>query len=313
MGSGCRIVCGRRRKSEEVCDLTIRQLEYFLTAAQTLSFTKTARQFYISQSAVTQQIHALEEEFDAKLFLRRNNRIRLTPAGETLVQDAEMMVARYYDAIEKVHAVRDGMSGELRIGYLQGMEMSRFPRTVQEFRADYPGIQISLNRDNAVNLHDDYLNGRYDIIFNVKNSLLRYSNSISKTIGEYPYYVVVPTDHYLSGMRKVKLRQLRYEKLILHDFKIEVPANSEIHPHPFLNKEIMKNVAQVTDDIENILIFVAAGIGIAIVPEFDVFKPQININLSYIPLDTGDYREMLEIVYPEKDANPLLRYFMDKI
>lgn len=101
MGSGCRIVCGRRRKSEEVCDLTIRQLEYFLTAAQTLSFTKTARQFYISQSAVTQQIHALEEEFDAELFLRRNNRIRLTPAGETLVQDAEMMVARYYGAVKK--------------------------------------------------------------------------------------------------------------------------------------------------------------------------------------------------------------------
>ena len=75
----------------------------------------------------------------------------------------------------------------------------------------------------------------------------------------------------------------------------------------------MKNVAQVTDDIENILIFVAAGIGIAIVPEFDVFKPQININLAYIPLDTGDYREKLEIVYPEKDVNPLLRYFMDKI
>ena len=101
--------------------MTIRQLEYYLTAAQTLSFTKTARQFFISQSAVTQQIRALEEEFDTELFLRSNNKIRLTPAGETLVQDAEMMIAKYYDAIEKVHAERDGMSGELRIVYLQGM------------------------------------------------------------------------------------------------------------------------------------------------------------------------------------------------
>ena len=293
--------------------MTIRQLEYFLTAAQTLSFTKTAHQFFISQSAVTQQIRALENEFDAELFLRSNNRIRLTPAGEALLKDAEMIVSKYHDAVARVRAARDGMSGTLRIGYLQGIEMSRFPGMIQEFRAEYPGIHIELNRGNAISLHDDYMNGRFDIIFNVQHPLLRYADSVSRTIGEYPFYVVVPPDHYLAGTRKIELHQLKYEKLILHDFKLDLPDNSGIPPHPFLDSGMMDQITAVTDDVESILIFVAAGIGIAIVPEFDVFKPQININLDYIPLDTGAYREKLEIVYPAGNANPLLKFFLDKV
>ncbi len=293
--------------------MTIRQLEYFLTAAQTLSFTKTAHQFFISQSAVTQQIRALENEFDAELFLRSNNRIRLTPAGEALLKDAEMIVSKYHDAVARVRAARDGMSGTLRIGYLQGIEMSRFPGIIQEFRAEYPGIHIELNRGNAVNLHDDYRNGRYDIIFNVQNPLLRYSDSVSRVIGEYPFYVAVPPDHYLSGMRKVELNQLQYEKLILHDVKPDASESTRTYSYPFLDDNMMKNIISVTDDVESILISVAAGIGIAVVPEFDILKPQINVNLAYVLLDTGDYRKKLEVVYPEKDANPMLKFFLDKV
>lgn len=293
--------------------MTIRQLEYFLTAAHTLSFTKTARQFFISQSAVTQQIRALENEFDTDLFLRSNNRIRLTPAGETLVPEAKLIVAKSREAVSKVHAARDGMNGKLRIGYLQSMELSHFPRTVQEFREDYPGIRMELNRDNAIRLHDDYLNGRYDMIFNVKNQLLRYPGSRQVTVGEYPFFVAVPQGHYFAQLRRVTQQDLQDEKLILHDFHLTVPESMEVTPRPYLSEENLKRVVATLDDIETILIFVAAGVGIAVVPEFDIYKPQINISLSYVPFDTGAYREKLEIVYPERDANPLLKFFLEKI
>jgi len=88
--------------------MTIRQLEYFLSAARTLSFTKTAQAFYISQSAITQQIKSLEEELDVKLFWRNNNQIRLTSVGELFVPEADAIVSRLKEAQEKLHAARDG-------------------------------------------------------------------------------------------------------------------------------------------------------------------------------------------------------------
>lgn len=65
--------------------MNTRQLEYFVSLAETLSFTKTAQKFYISQTAVTKQIKTLEHNLDTKLFNRNNHRVELTPEGNVFL------------------------------------------------------------------------------------------------------------------------------------------------------------------------------------------------------------------------------------
>ena len=120
--------------------MTVQQLKYFLDAAKSLNFTKTGEAFFISQSAVTQQIHNLEQELGVKLFVRRSRRLALTDAGRVFMGEAQGILARTEDAVERVRAVQNGKSGTLDVGYLKGIEMSRFPKSVQSFHEKYPGV-----------------------------------------------------------------------------------------------------------------------------------------------------------------------------
>ena len=72
--------------------MQLRQLEYFIAVAEHLNFTKAAQQFYISQTAVTLQIKALEEELGVTLFHRSNRKVELTPAGKTFLEDANAIL-----------------------------------------------------------------------------------------------------------------------------------------------------------------------------------------------------------------------------
>lgn len=293
--------------------MTIRQLEYFLSAARTLSFTKTAQSYFISQSAITQQIKSLEEELDVKLFFRNNNQLRLTPVGELFVPEADAVVNRIREAQEKLHAARDGMTGSLTIGYLQSVEMTQFPGSIQEFSEDYPGIQINLHRDNAMALHDDFIDGKYDLVFSIDNEVLQYQNAGRMELERFPFFVVVRPNHPFARRRLIRQQDLQYEKLIVHESFRSLTDSPFLRAEKYLSVENMKNIIKTENEVETILIMVASGLGIAVLPEFDIRTPQISLNLRYIPLDTDGYQETLSIFYPEESDNPLVPIFLDRI
>lgn len=72
--------------------MNTKQLEYFISVAENLSFTKTAEKFYISQTAVTQQIKALEEQINVTLFTRSKRHVELTPAGKVFLSEARTII-----------------------------------------------------------------------------------------------------------------------------------------------------------------------------------------------------------------------------
>ena len=91
--------------------MQIRQLEYFLAVCEHLNFTKAARQFYISQTAVSLQIQTLEEELGVRLFNRTNRRVELTPAGRTFQEDARAILRRTKDAMERARRADTVLTG----------------------------------------------------------------------------------------------------------------------------------------------------------------------------------------------------------
>ena len=81
--------------------MTTNQLKYFVTAAKCLNFTEAGRQHYISQTAITQHIQALEEQLGVKLFSREKRKVELTPAGKVFLEEARAILERIRIASEK--------------------------------------------------------------------------------------------------------------------------------------------------------------------------------------------------------------------
>ena len=98
------------------------QLRYFVSAAEHRSFTKAAKQYYISQTAVTQQIQQLEQTLGCELFDRSTRPVSLTSAGKSFLLDAKAILERMSRAQERVHDAATGLTGTLRVGYVRGYE-----------------------------------------------------------------------------------------------------------------------------------------------------------------------------------------------
>ena len=88
--------------------MNLQQLEYFLAVAKLLNFTRVAEKYFISQTAVTQQIKSLEEQLGVKLFNRTKRKVELTPAGTVFIEEAQAIINRTKEAITKTQAAATG-------------------------------------------------------------------------------------------------------------------------------------------------------------------------------------------------------------
>ena len=141
------------------------QLRYFVAAAEHRSFTKAAEQYYISQTAVTQQIQQLEQSLGCELFDRSTRPVSLTSAGSAFLQDAKAILERMSRAQERVHDAATGLTGTLRVGYVRGYERSDLSTLMRHFHQKNSNVLISFYRCSTDVLAAGLLHQEYDIVF----------------------------------------------------------------------------------------------------------------------------------------------------
>lgn len=125
------------------------RLEVFYAVAKRLSFTKAAAELFITQPAVTKHIHELEEQYKAKLFERRGNRIALTESGEILLQHAEKVFELYRNIEFEINTLSKRKEGLLRIGASTTIAQYVVAPLLAKFRSKYPDVQLSLITGNT--------------------------------------------------------------------------------------------------------------------------------------------------------------------
>jgi DNA-binding transcriptional LysR family regulator len=133
--------------------LELRHLLALVAVAEAGSFSRAAERLGYTQSAVSQQIGALERIVGTPLFERLGGRrpVRLTAAGEMLLTHTRAVLARVSSAAADLRALASGEHGELRVGTLPSIGTKILPRLLGTFRAKWPGIEIVLreSRDSA--------------------------------------------------------------------------------------------------------------------------------------------------------------------
>ena len=125
------------------------RLVVFRAVAELLSFRKAAEELYLTQSAVSLQIKALEEDLGVQLFDRTGSRIALTPAGKMLLHYAEQVSALLTRAEQEVSTLSGEHAGHLALGASTTIAQYVLPRLLSEFRREYPRVQPTLISGNT--------------------------------------------------------------------------------------------------------------------------------------------------------------------
>ena len=142
----------------------IKQIKYFQAVVRCKSLTEAAEECFISQSAISQQIQALEQELGVKLLNRGNRKFSLTPAGEYFYRKSLVLIADFERMRNETVRIANKDRAELRIGYLRCYSGQEFRMAVADYSQRYPDVSIQIINGNHEDLYTALRNGEVDLI-----------------------------------------------------------------------------------------------------------------------------------------------------
>ncbi|MFE2849937.1 LysR family transcriptional regulator [Streptomyces lavendulae] len=255
--------------------------EVFLRVARDGSFTAAAQGLGYTQSAVSRQIQALEEEWGTALFDRLPRGVRLTEAGRLLLPHAEGMRGRLRAARAELDALRSLGGGMLRIGAFAAADVSLVPRTMAAFGERYPDVTV-VHTEGPTAKHVGLLaEGGLDMaVLSTPDGVPLPGPQLHHLLDE-PMYVALPRAHRFAGRALLRLVELADEQWIEGDVRPEQTLLA-----PALAGGFRPRVAFRVNDWTAKQGFVAAGLGITVLPALAAGAVRSDVVL--VPVDPAD-------------------------
>ena len=146
--------------------MLLKQIEYFLSVVDNKSFSEAAEQCFISQSAVSQQIKALEKELGVELLERHNRTFTLTEAGEIFYRKCTVLLNDLKTIVRETQNAGSGDRQIFRIGYLKCYGGYEFQNAVSEFSETHPDIALEIINGNHEDLYEALRDDQVDLVLN---------------------------------------------------------------------------------------------------------------------------------------------------
>jgi DNA-binding transcriptional LysR family regulator len=247
--------------------LDVKRLRVLREVAARGSFSAAAESLTYTQSAVSQQIAALEREAGTRLVERSARGVRLTEAGRALVRHADVILARLADAEAELEAIAGLRGGRLRLVSFATAGATLMPQAIAEFRERHPGVELTLEPGEPDEAIARLKAGECDIALTIEAPFCAIEDDgIDRTqLLDDPMYVVLPREHPLAAKPRIKLEELGGEPWIggssggCPDTRILLRACSTAGFEP--------RIAFHSDDYLAIQGFVAAGVGVSLIPD----------------------------------------------
>ncbi len=279
--------------------MEIRQLRYFLAVAEELSFTRAAERLNMAQPPLSRQLKALEEEIGAPFFDRTQKGLALTRAGLAMRDEATHILARL-NSLRRV--VRENSAIErpsLSVGFVSAAAYGLLPRIVRQFREGMPETELHLrcltNREQVSALETGEISvGLAWLPFDL-------ASAQSLPLQKDRFCVALPSDHPLTRHGKLTPALLRGHAVI---YGCRTPS---------IGTRIMRLLEQAgsihkVDDLDTAIDSVAAGLGVAIVP--DCMRPARTGHVVYRDIECEDELTLGLVTLVPKPTG-VLAAFMD--
>ena len=235
----------------------LKQIRYFQSVVKLGSFTEAAEEHYISQSAISQQIKALEDELGVKLLERKKRSFTLTEAGEYFYRKSLVLVADYDSIVREVQNISGSRGELLKVGRRRGYSGKAFNRAVSEFTAKFPDVTVEVTHGNHDALYALLRNGEIDIVLNDQRRAFS-DEYINIVLDIREYYGEISANSPLAQLDEVEITDLKNTPLIL----LASTDQQETERSFYLNDLGFKSEIYFTEYIDDALMQVIQGKGI---------------------------------------------------
>ncbi|MFH9089980.1 LysR family transcriptional regulator [Streptomyces sp. NPDC017673] len=241
-----------------------RLVEYAIAVADELSFTRAAQRVYAAQSTVSAGVRALERELGTTLFERDQRGVRITAAGEAVLPALRTLA----DAEARARTAADPrgeLRGELRIGVFSSVSYLAIPRVIGAFHREHPLVDLRLRASSSgsAELADAVRRGRLDLSLYGLPAATAPDLAVHR-LATTPYAVLVAADHHLASRPALALRDLAEERFV------DAPVgfgNRDVLDAALSARGVVRDIRAEVTETHSIPVFVAGGLGIALLPE----------------------------------------------
>jgi DNA-binding transcriptional LysR family regulator len=281
--------------------MELRHLRYFVAVAEELHFRRAAERLYVAQPAVSEQVRKLEEELGVRLFDRSQRSVSLTIAGAALLEEARHVLRHAEMAQEAARTAEDRATMNLRIGHLADSLPTEVARALRRLGSIVPNVRVDLKTGPALRLVEDLRAGRLDaavVALPLPAAGLR--TTLAAAQGAV---AALPADHRSAGEPSSDLERIAPDRIVtlprdvnppFHDAVVALSHRAGLSP-------AFVTVAEAR--VEHVLLAVAAGRGIAVVPEC-VSERVVMPGLRFVPLE-GTQGLIRKAVLTRPDADSL--------
>lgn len=256
----------------------IKQIKYFQAVVRCGSFTEAAEECSISQSAISQQIQALEHELGVKLLNRGNRKNSLTPAGEHFYKKGLVLTADFERLIRDTVRIANKDNAELRIGYLKCYGGQEFRLAVAEFSEKYPDVSVYIINGNHEDLYDALRSGGADLILSDQRRAFS-DEYVNMILAASQCYIEIAARNPLASLESIETEDLKNIPCIL----VASPEQQENERTYYQEIVGIKGDFLFAENLEEARLFVISGKGFMPI-EGEKNEPGYAATLRRVPL-----------------------------
>lgn len=243
--------------------MELKRLKYFVAVAEELHFGRAAARLDMAQPPLSRQISALEDHLGVQLFDRARSQIRMTQAGEVLLEHARDILARVDSAYRETQLIGSGGAGRLRIAFVGSATHGPFPTVIKSFRMHYPEVELALSSMNNADLKRALIQREIDIA--VARPSLEDEDFRAEKLHTEPLILALPDNSPFAETDVVQFADLADQTFIIYPRR----------PRPSFADHILSvcNEAGFTpadlieaQDYQTAISLVSVGVGVSIVP-----------------------------------------------
>ncbi|MCB1076263.1 MAG: LysR family transcriptional regulator [Verrucomicrobiae bacterium] len=277
--------------------MDLRHLRYFNAVAEALSFSGASRRLRIAQPALSRAVRELEDELGVELIDRRKRKIRLTPAGETLLRDASVLIEHIEETARRVRRTASGEIGELRLGYIGPPVIGFLGSLIDEYRSLHPGVHIVLEERTPERVWEMVDRGRLSV--GITRPVLAYRSLglPQEILFEEKFCAAIPMNHPWTNRSRIRWAELDGQPAILLSRREGAGSHDRILA-ACDQAGISLRIAHTPSLMSTILRYVESGAGIGVVPEcassettcarLIPLSPRVNLPLVLVWGKSGD-------------------------
>lgn len=288
--------------------MTFQQLLYFQSVADSLSFSKAAKECFVSQTAISRQIRQLEQEMDLRLFDRDTTHVTLTSAGRYFFQQAQQITAQLRQAVETAQQIDRASACQLVLAAPTVFEQWAAAPLLHGLRQRHPEASLSVVQGARTSLINDLVEADLDVLLALDFDMPSLDGLRVDVLSTHHAVWLLPAGHPLAGQAAIAPQQLRSESFIMTRESPTAPTIDRIGA--YLHRLGLENVAHLqADSLSSAFLMVQAGLGVMIVPSGmeDLFP----YGLRCVPIDGLAWEMNLLLLTSPQRRIPFLQELLD--